>query len=195
MGGDQRGARRCAFTGQNNGSAGGLCLDARKQEASRSLHRVAWLSVFFRDGERQGFGIDQCDGIARTVGNGHGKAKLSHRHGERLVARKAVIQHCRMVSPIVGGVEGDGDQGHAVSLRRADQRASRLFGKARFHADGALIGAQQLVVIEQQAQVGGSVVGDGMAGRGYDLAQQRNRQHLGGDGRQLSRGGVMLLVV
>ena len=101
------------------------------------------------------------------------------------VLRKTGVKHLHVIVPVVRVIERHRDDGAPIALGRRDQTPPCRPRKAGFHADRAIIHAQQTVVIAQR------VPADRAAFCRDDLPEHRVLERRRGDFRQLMRGGVV----
>ena len=101
------------------------------------------------------------------------------------VLRKTGVEHLHVVVPVVRVIERHRDDGAPAALGRRDQTPPCRPRKAGFHADRAVIHAQQTVVIAQR------VPADRAAFCRDDLPEHRVLERRRRDFRQLMRGGVV----
>ena len=94
-----------------------------------------------------------------------------------------------MIGPVVGGVEGDGDELLAVPQGAGNQGPSRLVGVARFQAGAPLIPPQQFVVVGQAPP------GNEDRPGGNDGPQFLPLQYRPGQNGHIVGGGVVVRVI
>ena len=100
-----------------------------------------------------------------------------------------------MIVPIIGGIEGDCDQGHAILLRGGNQTSAAFFGKSRFDTDTSVVHPQKLIMIVQDADIGDVRMWYGHLSGGDDLAKLGILESALRDARKIVCGGIVRRVV
>ncbi len=100
-----------------------------------------------------------------------------------------------MVVPVVGGVQGDADKAHAVTLGGADKASACFVGKACFYADTIGVHFQQLICIGEGAVIGGIAEVEGNGRLSADSGKIGVLQGFGGKECHIICGGIVVVMV
>ena len=100
-----------------------------------------------------------------------------------------------MVVPIVGGVQGNADKAHAVTLGGADKASACFVGKACFYADTIGVHFQQLIGIGEGAVIWRIAKIEGDRLLTADSGKIGVLQGFGGKERHIICGGIVVVMV